>query len=169
MMPLSLRPYRDGDTPALITLFRETIHGVARRDYSPAQLSAWAPAEIDEALWAERQAENDTLLAEIDGKPVGFAELTADGHLRMLFVHKDHQGAGIASALLTAMEDRARAGGHATMSTDASLTAQPFFARRGFRRMKEQVAERNGQKLRNCHMTKMLATEEPHASLSTKP
>ena len=169
MTPFSLRPYRDGDTPSLIALFRETIHGVADRDYSPAQLAAWAPAEIDEAVWAERQAQNDTLLAEIDGKPVGFAELAADGHLHMLFVHKDRQGEGIASALLAAMEDHARAGGHTTLTTDASLTAQPFFTRRGFRRMKEQVVERNGQTLKNCHMTKTLATEEQHASLSTKP
>lgn len=56
-----------------------------------------------------------------------------------------------------------------TLTTDASLMAQPFFARQGFRRVADQEAERNGQTLRNCHMTKMLATEEQHASLSTKP
>ena len=53
-----------------------------------------------------------------------------------------------------------RDGDTPTLTTDASLTAQPFFARRGFRRMKEQLVERNGQTLRNCHMTKMLATEK---------
>lgn len=153
-MPLALRSYRDGDTPALIALFRETIHNVNRRDYSPAQLAAWAPAEIDEAVWAARQAENHTLLAEIDGAPVGFAELTAEGHLHMLFVHKDHQGEGIASALLTAVEDRARAAGHREIITDASLTAQPFFERHGFRRLVDQEVDRNGQTLRNCRMAK---------------
>ena len=55
------------------------------------------------------------------------------------------------------------------LTTDASLAAQPFFARQGFQRLAEQVVERNGQTLRNCHMTKTLATEEQHASLSTKP
>ena len=166
---MRLRPYRPGDTPVLIALFRETIHNVNCRDYSPAQLAAWAPTEIDEAAWANRQAKNDTLLAEIDGATVGFTELTADGHLHMLFVHKDRQGEGIASALLAAMEQRAHAAGQSEVTTDASLTAQPFFQRQGFRRLAEQEVERNGQTLRNCRMAKTLATEAQHASLSTKP
>ena len=164
-MPLHLRPYREGDTPALIALFRETIHSVNRRDYSPAQLAAWAPAEIDEAAWAARQAENHTLLAGIDGALAGFAELTAEGHLHMLFVHKDHQGEGIARALLAAMEARAHAAGQSEITTDASLTAQPFFQRQGFRRLAEQEVERNGQTLRNCRMAKTLSTEEQEASV----
>ena len=164
-MRFSLRPYRDGDTPTLIALFRETIHSVNRRDYSPAQLAAWAPAEIDEAAWAARQAEHHTLLAEIDGALAGFAELTAEGHLHMLFVHKDHQGEGVASALLMAAEEQARAEGHLKMTTDASLTAQPFFQRQGFRRLAEQEVERNGQTLRNCRMAKTLSIEEQEASV----
>lgn len=164
-MPLHLRPYREGDTPALITLFRETIHSVNRRDYSPAQLAAWAPAEIDEAAWAARQAEHHTLLAEIDGALAGFAELTTEGHLHMLFVHKDHQGEGIASALLAAMEERAHTAGQSEITTDASLTAQPFFQRQGFRRLAEQEVERNGQTLRNCRMAKTLSIEEQEVSV----
>ena len=164
-MPLHLRPYREGDTPALITLFRETIHSVNRRDYSPAQLAAWAPDNIDAETWADRQAANDTQLAEIDGKLVGFAELTAEGHLHMLFVHKDHQGQGVASALLTAAEEQARAEGHLKMTTDASLTAQPFFQRQSFRCLAEQEVERNGQTLRNCRMAKTLSIEEQEASV----
>ncbi len=160
-MTITLRPYRDGDTPALIALFRETIHSVNRRDYKPAQLAAWAPAEINEAVWADRQAENDTQLAEIDGELAGFTELTAAGHLHMLFVHKDHQGRGIASALLAAAEEQARADGHRRMTTDASLTAQPFFARKGFQRISEQEVARNGQVLRNCHMEKILEPSAP--------
>lgn len=160
-MPLHLRPYREGDTPALIALFRETIHSVNRRDYSPAQLAAWAPAEIDEATWAARQAEHHTLLAEIDGTLAGFAELTAEGHLHMLFVHKDRQGVGIASALLAAMEERASIAGQSEITTDASLTAQPFFQRQGFRRLAEQEVERNGQTLRNCRMAKTLEHKVP--------
>ncbi len=164
-MPLHLRPFREGDTPALIALFRETIHSVNRRDYSPAQLAAWAPAEIDEAAWAARQTEHHTLLAEIDGATVGFAELTAEGHLHMLFVHKDHQGEGIASALLAAMEERASITGQSGITTDASLTAQPFFQRHGFRRLAEQEVGRNGQTLRNCRMAKTLSIEEQEASV----
>ena len=62
-----------------------------------------------------------------------------------------------------------RDGDRPTLTTDASLMAQPFFARQGFRRVADQEAERKGRTLRNCRMAQTLATEEQHASLSTKP
>ncbi len=153
---MNLRAFRPVDTPALIDLFRATVHAVNRRDYSPAQLAAWAPDEIDAAAWKERQSRNMTLVAECEGGIVGFAELTGEGHIHMLYVHKDHQGRGVATALLARLEACALAAGRAKLTTDASLTAEPFFARRGFHRSTEQVVERNGQKLRNFRMEKPL-------------
>ena len=158
---MRLREAHGSDAPGLIDLFRGTVHAVNRRDYSAAQIAAWAPAEIDLAVWAARQAVYDTLVAEEDGEIARFAELAPEGHLHMLFVHKDHQGKGVASMLLAEMERRALAKGEARMTTDASLTAQPFFSRRGFRRIREQVAERDGQELKNYRMEKTLSPHEP--------
>ncbi len=154
---MKLRAFRPGDTPALIDLFRATVRAVNRRDYSPEQLSAWAPDEIDSKDWAARQTRNETMVAECAGAIVGFAELTPEGHIHMLFVQKDHQNRGIASALLAELEARALADGRPRLTTDASLTAESFFARRGFRRLREQVVERGGQRLRNCRMEKLLS------------
>ena len=71
---MRLRGFQPGDTPALIELFRSTVFAVNRRDYSAAQLSAWAPEEIDPAAWAARQADNMTLVAESEGRIVGSAD-----------------------------------------------------------------------------------------------
>ena len=160
---MKVRTFRRSDTPALINLFRATVRTVNRRDYSPEQLSAWAPDEIDAKDWTTRHARNETVVAECADAIVGFAELTPEGHIHMLFVHKDHQNKGIASTLLAEMEARARANSSTKLTTDASLTAEPFFARRGFRRIREQVVERNGQTLRNCRMEKSLTSNRGNA------
>ena len=53
---VTLRPYRRDDAPALLALFRDTIHRVNSRDYSPAQVAAWASDDIDTAEWFGRFA-----------------------------------------------------------------------------------------------------------------
>ena len=45
--PITLQPYREEDSPALAALFYETVHRVNIKDYTPAQVQAWAPAPPD--------------------------------------------------------------------------------------------------------------------------
>ena len=87
-----------------------------------------------------------TLVAEWEGVIVGFADLADDGYLDRLYVHKDYQGQGIATALCDALP-RARL-------THASLTARPFFEKRGWRVERAQQVERHGVKLTNFVMTR---------------
>ena len=49
-----LRPYRQDDAPELLALFRDTIRRVNSRDYSPAQVAAWASDDIDTVCWFGR-------------------------------------------------------------------------------------------------------------------
>ena len=58
---------------------------------------------------------------------VGFASLTDEGALDFLYVHKDFQGKGIATALLKQVERIARKKGMAMLRTEASITARGFF------------------------------------------
>lgn len=51
---MEIRRFSPADTRALIELFRNTVHVVCRRDYSYAQLEAWAPQDIDVDRWADR-------------------------------------------------------------------------------------------------------------------
>ena len=48
---MKLRAYQSGDLPAILNLFRDTVHTVCARGYTRAQLDAWAPAELDAAAW----------------------------------------------------------------------------------------------------------------------
>src|SRR3546814_16841474 len=106
---------------------------------------AWAPDEIDRAAWAARRANRPTWVAELDGVPVGFVDLEPDGHIDMLFVDADHQRRGIASVLLGQVEETAHDQGLTRLHTEASITARPFFERRGFRVIAPQTVVLRGQ------------------------
>jgi putative acetyltransferase len=104
----TLRTYRPDDAPALLTLFRDTIRRVNSRDYNPDQIRAWASDDIDPEAWAGRFAGYFVAVAEEAGRPVGFADLDASGHIDRVFVSADHQGRGVARLLLSALVAEAR-------------------------------------------------------------
>ena len=139
-----LRAYRGSDLPAILSLFRDTVHTVCARDYTRSQLDAWAPADPDAAAWDASLLAHQTLVAEENGSIIGFADLAEDGYLDRLYVHRDWQGRGVGSALCAALPGARR--------THASITARPFFERRGWHVVKEQQVERRGVRLTNFVM-----------------
>jgi putative acetyltransferase len=153
---LSVRDYLPADIDALIDLFRASVRMVARRDYSHEQVMAWAPDDIDPLSWAARNAHRRAWVAEIDGKVAGFTDLEPDGHLGMMYAHPAYQGRGVATALLEHVEAAARQSGLARLYTEASITARPFFERRGFQVIAAQTASTRGQDFVNYRMEKHL-------------
>lgn len=147
---MQLRPYRTQDCPALAGLFYDTVHTVNARDYTPPQLDAWADGHVNLAAWDRSLSEHHSLVAVWDGVIVGFGDIASDGYLDRLYVHKDYQGRGIATALCDALE-RAVPGPY---TTHASITARPFFEHRGYRVVQEQQVERKGILLTNFVMQK---------------
>lgn len=127
----------------------------AARDYAPAQIDAWA--RVDRDVWSVKRSSHPTWVAMIGASIVGFADLESDGHLDMMFVHPSHQGAGVASALLVQIEASAHERGIARLHTEASITARPFFERRGFQVSAQQEVSVRGERLTNFRMEKTLA------------
>jgi putative acetyltransferase len=155
-MSFDIRRYTPGDLAGLIVLFRDTVRRINRRDYSQAQVMAWAPDEIDAQQWARRFGHKAVWVADLEGTPVGFVDVARDGQIDMLYVHADHQGRGIASRLLATVEAGARAHGLLRLFTEASITARPFFERRGFRVLAPQRAVRWAQEFLNYRMDKQI-------------
>ena len=148
---MTLRPYRPEDLPRIAALFYETVHTVCAKDYTKAQLDAWATGDIDERAWNESFLAHTTLVAEERDELLGFADMTADGYLDRLYVKHSHLRRGVATALLTALESACPAQEY---TAHVSLTARPFFERRGYRVVKEQQVERKGVLLTNFVMKK---------------
>ncbi len=74
----------------------------------------------------------------------------------MLCCRADTVGRGVGSLLYAAVEGRARSLGLARISTEASITARPFFGRHGFRVLRRNTVRRQGTALTNFSMQKAL-------------
>ena len=129
---MEIRIYRPGDGPALAELFYHTVHTVNAADYTPEQLAAWAPGTAEPDGWDRSLLQHHTLVA-VEGETVlGFGDMDDGGYLDRLYV---------------------RAGGRVV--THASITARPFFEKRGYRVLREQQVERRGVLLTNYVMEKL--------------
>ena len=158
---VTLRPYRPDDAPALLALFRDTIRRVNSRDYSPAQIAAWASDDIDTVSWFGRFTGRFVPVAEEAGRPVGFAELEPGGHIDRVYISADHQRRGIGRQLLAAVVVEARRVGLARLFTEASITARPFFESQGFVVLNPQVVTCRGVEFVNYRMEQILAEQGP--------
>ena len=147
---MRLREYRSSDCERLAILFYQTVHSVNAKDYTKEQLDAWATGRIDLRKWDESFLAHNTVVAVEEKKIVGFGDMDSSGCLDRLFVHKDYQGKGIASAICDKLEQSVCG----TVFTNASVTARPFFERRGYRVVREQEVVREGVSLINYVMEK---------------
>lgn len=145
-----LRPYRTEDCPALTKLFYQTVHTVNAKDYTPPQLDAWADGHPDLAAWDRSLSAHLSLVAVCDGVIAGFADMAPDGYLDRLYVHRDFQRQGIATALCDALEQAVPG----PYETHASITARPFFEQRGYQVVRQQQVLRKGIVLTNYVMRK---------------
>lgn len=149
---MEIRRYLPSDLAQISQLFYDTVHTVNAIDYSKEQLDVWATGQLDLAAWNESFLAHYTLVAVAGNDLIaGFGDITDEGYLDRLFVHKDYQGQGIATALCNELE-AATASKHLT--THASITAKPFFERRGYHVIREQQVSRNGVQLTNYVMEK---------------
>jgi GNAT superfamily N-acetyltransferase len=154
---MKLRPYHPDDLPVLVRLFHDTIHKVALGSYSQTQVEAWAPAEPDLDRWRQKLHGEEVLVADLGDEIVGFCSWDSSGYLDFLYVHHAHQRQGVAAALYAVAEAELKRKGQSRIHTQASLTAQPFFLKHGFRLVKHQTVQVRGVNLPNAVMEKLLA------------
>ncbi|QFU17023.1 GNAT family N-acetyltransferase [Microvirga thermotolerans] len=155
----ALRPFLPGDLPRLVDIYQASVMELAEEDYSEAQREAWAAIADDESF-GTRLAEGLTLLATMEGLPVGFASLKDNERVDFLYVHPATAGQGVASMLYDAVEKLARARGAKRLTVDASDTARPFFERRGFMPQRRNTVSLGDEWLATTTMEKRLAPQE---------
>jgi putative acetyltransferase len=159
-MKISLRNFHPADTQALIALYHGTVHEINIRDYSREQVNAWAPSETEDPdYWKVRLGESNTIVAEFDGQVAGFGNLKDSEGIDMLYVHKDYQGRGVASALLNDLEKKLKKKGNRQASVESSITARPFFEHRGYRLVSENRKWVRDVELPNFSMLKYFDRE----------
>lgn len=155
MSSLRLRRYRSDDLPAIVALFRDTVRRVNVLDYTPEQVMAWAPDEIDPVRWAG-MADRFTIIAESDGEVVGFTDLEPDGHIDRFFVHADRQRIGVGKVMIAEIVAEADRLGLPRLYSEVSITARPFFESQGFTVLAGQEVEVRGVRFLNYRMERRL-------------
>lgn len=144
---MTIDSYKNELCEAVSALFYQTVHTVNAKDYSQEQLNAWVNSSVSLILRRQDLLTQKTLVATHDGKLVGFGSITKSGELDLLFVDRNYQRQGIATALCNQLEK-----GFSTIKTYASVTAKAFFERRGYVVIQSQEVERDGIKLKNYEM-----------------
>lgn len=145
-----LRKYIPSDCEQLTKLFFQTVHSVNAKDYTKEQLDVWATGTVDLKEWDKSFTEHYTVVAIDNNIIVGFGDIDKTGYLDRLYVHADYQGKGVATAICNRLEQAVQG----KITTHASITAKPFFEKRGYKVVKEQQVERQGIYLINFCMEK---------------
>ncbi|MBS6397698.1 MAG: GNAT family N-acetyltransferase [Clostridiales bacterium] len=147
---MRIREYQSADCEELAELFYNTVHTVNAEDYTKEQLDVWATGQVDLEKWDRAFREHYTVVALEGDRIVGFGDIHKNGYLDHLFVHADYQRRGAAAAICSCLEQAVRA----DITTHASITARPFFEKRGYKVLKKQQVERQGIFLTNFVMQK---------------
>jgi len=129
---LSVRPYQPADAAALSALYEASVRELGSRDYSVAQIEAWASLAPSTEALAGRMEDGRTRLVAVMGEIAGFIDVETDGHIDLLYVAPAATGLGVARLLLETAEALAPLSGASRLYAEASETARPVFERLGF-------------------------------------
>jgi putative acetyltransferase len=157
---LALRPFLPADAPLLAEIFRAAVSELTSDDYSEAQQEAWASAAEDVAAFGKDLAGQLTLIATMEGSPIGFASLEGSDKIGMLYVHPAVAGQGVGAMLVEALERLAGGRGVAKLKVDASDSARGFFEKRGYVAQQRNTVTVAGEWLANTTLQKQLAAKE---------
>ena len=150
-----IRAALQSDAVELKNLFQNTVLAINRRDYSQAEVEDWASCG-DDLSNIENMIKTHYFIVAVNQQSeiVGFSSITPQGYLHSMFVHKNFQGEGIATMLLNEIEQYAITNGIMRITSEVSLTARPFFEKRGYIVEEEQKRKANQLSLTNFWMAK---------------
>lgn len=151
-----VRNYQNSDSLKLATIFANSILAIDDSMYSESQKLAWIGNSSNE-FWQNRFAESLPLVAEIDGQVVGFIEFKFDkevGEIDCFYIQSNYQGKGVGQALFDKVLEVAKLNDIKEIRVFASHIAKPFFAKQGFKVIRENSVVRSNVTLENWLMVK---------------
>lgn len=151
-----VRHYQLGDHLAVAEVFTRAVHELTTAEYNAAERLAWAPLPPDLERWRWRCELLRPYVAVDERGVVAFLELHPDGYIDCAYVHPEQARRGAMSRLMQHAEAVCDAAQLPRLSAHVSLTAQPFFAARGWKALGENRVERAGVVLVNIQMEKQL-------------
>jgi len=157
---INIRKATLDDVDSIREMYRDIIFSINSKDYNIDQLTVWASFSENRNAWTKRILEQHFLVAVVEAELAGFSSISDDGYIDFMFTHKDHQGEGIASEMLLKLEDLVSGKQVNKIWAVVSITARPFFLKKGFRITERFTKEVKGVKFDDCIMTKYLNQKE---------
>ena len=146
-----VREAEPSDVPAIATVHAASVRGLAAARYDHDQIASWSDSTEDDfslpddggrVVAAETAGSGGS---EAGGAVAGFGAIDLEsGEVRAVYVHPDHAGEGVGSAILRELESRARAEGLADLHLGASLNAVSFYEAHGWTSTGPAVHELEG-------------------------
>lgn len=136
-------PLEEAHIPRLLDLFEQSVRRLGPAHYSPEQVEQWARGAHHPGL-ASQLREHHGWVIEQDDVPLGFATLSDDGHLSLLYVSADHPRLGLGTLLLERVLAAASQMGLGSLTTEASAFSLALFLRHGFLLTGLETVERGG-------------------------
>lgn len=154
-----LRPFLPADLAVIVDIFQASVAELTGEDYSEAQQEAWM-LQAEEDDFVQKLAKDLTLVATVEGSPVGFIALKGNELIEFFHVHPAVAGQGIGSMLYDAIEKLATARGAPRLVAEVSDNAQPFFQKQGFQPQRRNTLSLGDEWLGTTTMEKRLAPAE---------
>lgn len=133
----TIRSAQEADAPLISDLVRRTLRVSNAGDYPAAVIARVAEGFSAKAV-LDLMRRRFVLVACRGATVVGTASLES-AVVRTVFVAPEVQGQGVGKALMSAIETWARRAGGTTLQVPASLTATAFYARLGYREVRQVV------------------------------
>ncbi len=114
------------DIPAITEMYKQTVLSINAKDYTHGQITVWADGAVNYPRWEKAIKDQFFVLAEIENTPLplvqakgltsslpsqegnihlaGFSSIAKDGYLDFMYVNKNYQRCGVATALLNEIE-----------------------------------------------------------------
>ncbi|CAM4075393.1 GNAT family N-acetyltransferase [Campylobacter armoricus] len=138
------------DLPSCIELFKQSVSMLCKNDYTKEQIHAWI--NIDQEVWEEKFQNQLGFAYEEKDKIISFISINLkEKTLDLCFTHVNFAYQGYGKALL---EFALKSYPYSEIYTFASLSAKSFFLKAGFKIIKENIAIRGQQELKNFFMKK---------------
>lgn len=152
---VSVRPPQHDEADALLTLHQASIRAFGPAAYDEAQVHAWA--RKDEPEYPIDDPEHRFVVAEREGELAGLGDLHwPESEVTAVYVHPDHAGEGVGTAILGDLEAAARERGLEELGLLASMNAVGFYEQAGYERVGTRVHQTGDQELECVWMEKRL-------------
>lgn len=152
-MKLNLRKAKIEDLTEIKTVFEQTIIETCKNDYSLNERNVWKSAVNKTEKWKNSIKKEYFIVAENEGKIVGFSSLKESNYLNLMYVHKDFTRQGIAHKMYDKLKSESIRLGVDKLTADVSKTARSFFEKKGFHVVKENVNKIENEILINYNMS----------------